>query len=48
MLGKVSVPKQHDSIGLLSLKQRSQHKLLNIMFIQANKGCSRKVTNINT
>ena len=46
MLGKVSVPKLHDSIGLL--KQHSQHKLLNIMFIQANKGCSRKVTNINT
>ena len=48
MLDKVSIAKIHDSIGLLSLEQRRQKQLLNIMFIQSKKGKSRDVTNVNT
>ena len=48
MLDKVSVAKIHDSVGLLSLEQRRQKQLLNIMFIQAKKGKSRAATNVNT
>ena len=48
LLDKVSIPKIHDSISLLSLEQRRQKQLLSIMFIQAKKGRSRSVTNINT
>ena len=48
MLDKLAVAKLHDSIGLLSLEQRRQKQLLNIMFIQALKGKSREITNVNT
>ena len=46
----VSVPVLHNSVHLLSLEQRRQKQLLKIMFIhvQAQKGCSRVVTNVNT
>ena len=48
MLDKVSIPKIHDSISLLSLEQRRQKQLLIIMHGQALKGNSRVVTNVNT
>ena len=48
MSDKISIPKIHDSICLLSLEQRRQKQLLNIMHIQALKGNSRVVTNVNT
>ena len=48
IIDKVSIAKIHDSIGLLSLEQRRQKQLLNLMFIQSIKGKSRLVTNINT
>ena len=48
LLDKVAVAKLHDSIGLLSLEQRRQKQLLNIMFIQALKGKSWEITNVNT
>ena len=50
MLDKVSIAKIHDSVhvSLLSLEQRRQKQLLNIMFIQASNGKARAITNINT
>ena len=48
MSDKVSIPKIHDSISLLSLEQRRQKQLLNIMHGQALKGNSTVVTNVNT
>ena len=48
MLDKISIPKIHDSICLLSLEQRRQKQLLNIMHVQALKCNSRVVTNVNT
>ena len=42
------IAKIHDSIHLLSLEQRRQKQLLNIMFIQARKGRSREIINVNT
>ena len=48
LLDKVSIAKIHDSIHLLSLEQRGQKQLLNIMFIQARKGRSREIINVNT
>ena len=48
MLDKVSIAKIHDSVSLLSLEQRRQKQLLNMMFIQASKGKSSAITNINT
>ena len=48
MLDKVSIPKIHDSISLLSLEQRQQKQLMNIMHGQALKGNERVVTNVNT
>ena len=42
-----SIPKIHVSICVLSLEQRRQKQLLNIMFIHAKKGESRLVTNVN-
>ena len=47
-LDKVSIPKIHGSVRLLSLEQRRQKQLLNLMFIHAKKGKSRSVTNVNT
>ena len=48
LLDKVAIAKLHDTIGLLSLEQRRQKQVLNIMFIQALKGRSREITNVNT
>ena len=48
MLDKVLIAKLHDDIGFLSLEQHRQKQLLSIMFIQARKGQSRNVTNMNT
>ena len=48
MLDMVSVAKIHDSVNLLSLEQRRQKQLLNLMYIQARKGRSRAITNVNT
>ena len=48
MLDKISIPKIHDSVSLLSLEQRRQKQLLNLMFIQASEGKARVVTNVNT
>ena len=48
MLDKISIPKMHDSVRLLSLEQRRQKPFLNLMFIHARKGKSRSVTNVNT
>ena len=48
MSDKVSIPKIHDSISLLSLEQRQQKQLMNIMHGQALKGNERVVTNVNT
>ena len=45
MLDKISIPKLHDPVCLLSLEQR---KVLNLMFIHAPKGKARSVTNVNT
>ena len=48
LLDKVAIKILHDSIGLLSLEQRTQKQLLNLMFNQANNGGSREITNVNT
>ena len=48
LLDKISIPKIHDSVRLLSLEQRRQKQVLNLMFNQARKGKSRSVTNVNT
>ena len=48
MLDKISIPKIHDSVGLLILEQRRQKQLLCIMCIHAKKGKSRSLTNVNT
>ena len=48
LLDKVAITNLHDTIGLLSLEQRKQNQLVNIMFIQALKGRSREITNVNT
>ena len=48
MLGKISIPKIHDSVGLLSLEQQRQKQLLCIMLIHAKKGKSCSLTNVNT
>ena len=48
MLDKVSIPKIYDSDGLLSLGQRRQKQLLNLIFIHLSKDRSRDVTNVNT
>ena len=48
LLDKISIEKIHNSVKLLSLEQRRQKQLLNIMFIQSIKGKSRAVTNVNT
>ena len=47
-MDKISIPKIHDSIKLLSLEQRRQKQLLNIMYSYARKGKSRSVTDVNT
>ena len=46
MLDKVSIPKLHDSVKLLSLEQRRQKQELNLMYMQARKGISRAVKNV--
>ena len=48
MLDKISIPKIHDSVGLLSLEQRRQKQLLSKLFNQAKNGKSRSVTHVNT
>ena len=48
LLDKISIPKIHDDVGLLSLEQRRQKQLLSLMFNQACKGKSRIITNVNT
>ena len=48
LLDKVSIPKIHNSVRLLSLEQRRQKQLLIVMIIHTKKGKSRSVTNINT
>ena len=48
LLDKISIEKIHNSVKLLSLEQRRQKQLLNIMFIQSIKGKSRAVINVNT
>ena len=48
ILDKISIPIIHDSVRLLSLEQRRQKQVLNLMFNQARRGKSRSVTNVNT
>ena len=48
LLDMISIPQLHNSVQLLSLEQRRQKQLLKIMFIQAQKGKSRVITNVNT
>ena len=47
LLDKKSIAKLHDSIKLLSLEQRRQKQLLNIMYLQANKGKQNMSLNWN-
>ena len=48
LLDMISIPQLHNSVQLLSLEQSRQKQLLKIMFIQAQKGKSRMITNVNT
>ena len=48
LLDKEAIKILHDSISLLSLEQRRQEQLLNIMFNHARNGIARNVTNVNT
>ena len=48
LLDMIPIPQLHNSVHLLSLEQRRQKQLLKIMFIHAQKGKSREVTNVNT
>ena len=48
LLDKVSIPDIHNSIRLLSLEQRRQKQVLKIMYIQAQKGRSHAITNVNS
>ena len=48
LLDMMPVALLHNSVHLLSLEQRRQKQVLKIMFIQAKKGRSRVVTNVNT